>query len=90
MVIIDVVVNQPLAPVPNDPALTPVPLVAGNWTYDTPTSTVTDLAFLEGAWPSPRRPWMECRRTRLLTVSGGSITLPNPGTKIHRGPALHL
>lgn len=40
---------QPItATVPNDPNLTPIPAISGNWSISTPTQVVTGLNHLEG------------------------------------------
>lgn len=68
----------------DDPFLTPLPYASGEWTLDTPVTTVTGLDHLNGLYVSALADGVPVPAT---IISGGSLTLPQPATKVIAGLA---
>ena len=68
--------------IPDDPFLTPIPLASGDWTIAAPITTVYGLGHLEGMLVSILADGIIVEP---MIVVNGSITLPNPATKITIG-----
>lgn len=76
-------IQSPLT-VPNDPANTPLPVLSGTWSITTPSTTFSGLDYLNGQVVSILA---DGSVVASQTVAAGSITLPQPATKVTVGLA---
>jgi hypothetical protein len=76
---ITVTINVPFPSVPNDPLLTPVPFSSSDWAYGPVLTEIFNLDMYDGLTVgilvdgTPQNPQI---------ISGGTLTLQNPGSKI--------
>lgn len=75
-------VLEPFPVLPNDPLFTPLPFAVGEWSLDTPVSSVGGLDHLNGLYAVALADGMPVTPQ---IVQGGSIALPQPATKVVAG-----
>lgn len=81
-VLVSINIAVPFEGLPDDPNNTPIYIDPGDWSLDTPVSTVSGLAHLEGKLVAALA---DGQVVNNLTVTGGSVTLPTPATKVNVG-----
>lgn len=75
-------VIEPFPVLPNDPFYSPLPFASGEWSFDTPVTTVSGLDHLNGMYAGALADGLPVAPQ---VVVGGSITLPQPATKVIAG-----
>jgi hypothetical protein len=76
-VVLDIIL--PFSTYANDPNNTPLPLESGDWTYDTPVTSVSGLSYLDGMYVSALADGVPVP-AQLITA--GTLVLPQPATKV--------